>query len=50
MEDLSRDVELNRMKDKQVDTVEHTEEVRRDVAPIAAVAEPSEYQYGVEIC
>lgn len=48
VEDLARDVELNHMKDKQVDTVEHTEQIRRDVSPISAVAEPSEYQYGAE--
>ena len=48
VEDLARDVEINRMKDKQVDTMEHTEEVSRDVSPIAAVAEPSGYQYGAE--
>lgn len=48
VEDLARDVEINRMKDKQVDTMEHSEEVIRDVSPISAVAEPSEYQYGAE--
>lgn len=48
VEDLARDVELNHMKDKQVDTMEHSEEVSRDVYPIATVAEPSEYQYGAE--
>ena len=48
VEDLARDVEINHMKDKQVDTMEHSEEVRRNVSPIAAVAEPSEYQYGAE--
>lgn len=48
VEDLARDVEINRMKDKQVDTMEHSEEVIRDVSPIATVAEPSEYQYGAE--
>ena len=48
VEDLARDVEINRMKDKQVDTEKHTEEVMEDVSLISAVAEPSEYQYGAE--
>lgn len=48
VENLARDVEINRMKDKQVDIMEHSEEVRMDVSPITAVAEPSEYQYGAE--
>lgn len=46
VEDLSRDVELNRMKDKQVE--EPKMEYGVDISPIAAVAEPSEYQYGAE--
>ncbi len=48
VEDLCSDVEVNRMKDKQMDTMEHSEAARRDVSPISAVAEPSEYQYGAE--
>ncbi len=48
VEDLARDVEINRMKDKQVDTMEHFEEVIRDVSPIAAVAEPK-HQYGADV-
>ncbi len=36
------------MKDKQVDTMERIEEVMKDVSPISAVAELSEYQYSEE--
>ena len=46
MEDLSRDVELNRMKDKQVE--ELNVDYSKDILPVGAVAEPSEYQYGAE--
>lgn len=46
VEDLSRDVELNRMKDMQVE--EPMAEYGKDILPVAAVAEPSEYQYGAE--
>ena len=46
VENLSRDVELNRMKDKQV--VEPNLEYGLDISPVAAVAEPSEYQYGAD--
>jgi uncharacterized phage infection (PIP) family protein YhgE len=48
VEDLARDVELNRMQEKEIDIAEPSEEVMREVSPIAAVAEPSEYQYGAE--
>ena len=48
VEDLARDVEINRMNDKQVDTEKHTEEIMEDVSFVSAVAEPSEYQYGAE--
>ena len=48
VEDLARNVEINRMNDKQVDTEKHTEEVMEDVSFVSAVAEPSEYQYGAE--
>lgn len=48
VEDLARDVEINRMNDMQVDTEKHTEEVMEDVSFVSAVAEPSEYQYGAE--
>ena len=44
VEDLARNVEINRMNDKQVDTEKHTEEVMEDVSFVSAVAEPSEYQ------
>lgn len=48
VEDLARDVELNRMQEKEIDIAETSEEVMRESLPIAAVAEPSEYQYGAE--
>ena len=48
VENLARDVEINRMKDKQVDKEKQTEEVMEDVSLVSAVAEPSEYQYGAE--
>ncbi len=44
VEDLARDVEINRMNDKQVDKEKQTEEV----SLVSVVAEPSEYQYGAE--
>lgn len=46
VEDLSRDVELNRMKDKQVE--EPDADYSKDILPVGTVAEPSEYQYGAE--
>lgn len=46
VEDLSRDVELNRMKDKQVE--EPKMEYGVDISPVTAVAEPSEYQYNAD--
>lgn len=46
VEDLSRDVKLNRMKDKQVE--EPNVDYSKDILPVGAVAEPSEYQYGAE--
>lgn len=48
VEDLARDVEINRMNDKQADTEKQNEEVMEDVSLVSAVAEPSEYQYGAE--
>lgn len=48
VEDLARDVEINRMNDKQADTEKQTEEVMEDVSFVSAVAEPSGYQYGAE--
>ena len=47
VEDLSRDVELNRMKDMEK-AVKPAEEVMKGLSPVSAVAEPSEYQYGAE--
>lgn len=46
VEDLSRDVELSRVKEKQVEEPQMDYGV--DISPVAAVAEPSEYQYGAE--
>lgn len=46
VEDLSWDVELNRMKDKQVEELDV--DYSKDILPVVAVAEPSEYQYGAE--
>lgn len=46
VEDLSRDVELNRMKDKQVE--EPNVDYSKDILPVGAVAETSEYQYGAD--
>ena len=48
VEGLARDIELNRMQEKEIDIAEPAEEVMRDVSLIAAVAESSEYQYGAE--
>lgn len=49
VEDLARDVEINRMKDKQVEkVVEPAEEVMKGVAMVSTVAEPNEYQYGAD--
>lgn len=49
VEDLARDVELERMKDKSVETVERSEEVVQNFTPTFAVAEPTEeYQYGAD--
>lgn len=48
VEDLARDVEINRMNDKLADKEKQTEEVMEDVSLVSAVAEPSEYQYGAE--
>ena len=47
VEDLSRDVELNRMKDMEK-AVKPAEEVMEGLSPVSAVAEPSEYQYGAD--
>lgn len=43
---LHLDVEINRMKDKQVE--EPDVDYSKDILPVGAVAEPSEYQYGAE--
>ena len=48
VEDLSRDVELDRMEKKQVDKSESVTDIQEEITPAMSVAEPSEYQYGVE--
>ena len=48
VEDLSRDVELDRMEKKQADKPENVTDIREEVTPAMSVAEPSEYQYGAE--
>lgn len=46
VEDLSRDVELDRMEKKQIDKPEQVTDIREAIAPVSSVAEPTEYQYG----
>lgn len=46
VEDLSRDVELNLMKNKQVE--EPDVDYSKDVLPVGTVAEPFEYQCGAD--
>lgn len=48
VEDLARDVELNRMKDERIDASDRVENLITDMPQISVVAEPSEYQYGAE--
>lgn len=48
VEDLARDVELNHMKDKEVEISEKVGNVMEDISPVPMVAEPTEYQYGAE--
>lgn len=49
VEDLARDVEIERAKDKQVETADRTDSDLQEVTPAFAVAEPTEeYQYGAE--
>lgn len=48
VEDLSRDVELDRMDKKQIDTPEQVTDIRDAIAPVSSVAEPTEYQFGAE--
>ena len=48
VEDLSRDVELDRMEKKQVDKPEQVTDIRDAIAPVSSVAEPTEYQFGAE--
>ena len=48
VEDLSRDVELDRMEKKQIDKPEQVTDIRDAIAPVSSVAEPTEYQFGAE--
>lgn len=49
VEDLARDVEINRMKDRQVETADRADSSLQEATPIFAVAEPTEeYRYGAE--
>lgn len=48
VEDLSRNVELDRMEKKQIDKPEQVTDIRDAMAPVSSVAEPTEYQYGAE--
>lgn len=48
VEDLTRNVELNRIKGKEVEMQEKVDNVRKDIYPVSMVAEPTEYQYGAE--
>ena len=48
VEDLSRDVELDRMEKKQIDKPEQVTDIRDAIAPVSSVAEPTEYQCGAE--
>lgn len=48
VEDLSRDVELNRMEKKQPEKTEDVADIRKTISPAISVAEPSEYQFGAE--
>ena len=48
LEDLSRNVELDRMEKKQIDKPEQVTDIRDAMAPVSSVAEPTEYQYGAE--
>lgn len=47
-EDLSRDVELNRMQKEQIDKQENVADIQEDTACAVCVAEPAEYQFGAE--
>ena len=48
VEDLSRDVELDRMEKKQIDKPEQVTDIRDAIALVSSVAEPTEYQFGAE--
>lgn len=46
VENLSWNVELNRMKDKQLEVLDV--DYSKDILPVGAVVEPSMYQYGAD--
>ena len=48
VEDLSRDVELDRMEKKHADKPENVTDISEEIIPAMSVAEPTEYQYGAE--
>ena len=48
VDDLSRDVELDRMEKKEIDKPEQVTDIRDAIAPVSSVAEPTEYQFGAE--
>ena len=48
VEDLSRDVELDRMEKKQIDKSDQVTDIRDAIASVSSVAEPTEYQFGAE--
>lgn len=49
VEDLARDVEIERAKDNQMEAADRTDSGLNEVTPALAVAEPTEeYQYGAE--
>lgn len=48
VEDLSRDVELDRIEKKQIDKPDQVTDIRDAIASVSSVAEPTEYQFGAE--
>ena len=48
VEDLSRNVELDRMEKKQIDKSDQVTDIRDAIASVSSVAEPTEYQFGAE--
>ena len=48
VEDLSRNVELDRMEKKQIDKSDQVTDIRDAIVSVSSVAEPTEYQFGAE--